>query len=275
MNRLTCSLLIVSTILLIAAARAGAVELLALDSPRAGVKLKLLLDKPEKPDAVLVMLPGGLGNVGVASVSGSAGVGKELQGNFLVRTRDEYVKKGLAVAILDTPSDRPDGMPVPFRMSKAHAQDLIAVVEALKQRLAVPVWLVGTSRGTISVARGLVEESPQVSGAVLTSSILQAGEKWPIRGSHPNVLLNMPLENVTVPVLIVHHRKDACEETPPARVEDLKGKFKKARTVELKWIEGGLPPKSDPCQALSAHGFYGVEGEAVLSIVDFVKANSK
>jgi len=275
MNRLTCSLLILSIILLIPAAGEGASELLALESPRAGVKLKLLLDKPENPEAVLVMFPGGLGNVGVASMGGGVGIGKELQNNFLVRTRGEYVKKGLAAAILDTPSDLPDGMPVPFRMSKDHAQDLIFVIETLKQRLGVPVWLVGTSRGTISVARGLAEESPQLSGAVLTSSILQAGEKWPVRGSHPNVLLNMPLENVTVPVLIVHHRKDACEETPPARVEDLKGKFKKARTVELKWIEGGLPPKSGPCQALSAHGFYGVEGEAVLSIAEFVKANLK
>ena len=40
-------------------------------------------------------------------------------------------------------------------------------------------------------------------------------------------------------------------------------------------LSGGDPPKSDPCEAMSQHGFLGIEGQAVDAIAKFIKANSK
>lgn len=36
-------------------------------------------------------------------------------------------------------------------------------------------------------------------------------------------------------------------------------------------VEGGDPPKSDPCEALSQHGFLGIEKQVVAAIADFIK----
>jgi len=35
-------------------------------------------------------------------------------------------------------------------------------------------------------------------------------------------------------------------------------------------VDGGKPAKSDPCKALSAHGFFGVEWKAVDKIESFI-----
>jgi hypothetical protein len=37
-------------------------------------------------------------------------------------------------------------------------------------------------------------------------------------------------------------------------------------------MSGGLPPKSRPCEARSAHGYFGVEAETIQRIADWMKA---
>ena len=74
-------------------------------------------------------------------------------GNFLVRTRQMFVNDGIAVAVIDAPSDRQSAPYLNgFRLSKEHADDARAVIAWLKEQLHVPVWLVGTSRGTSAAA---------------------------------------------------------------------------------------------------------------------------
>jgi two-component system OmpR family response regulator len=48
-----------------------------------------------------------------------------------------------------------------------------------------------------------------------------------------------------------------------------------AKPVELTLLAGGLPAKSDPCEAMAEHGFFGIESEAVDKIAGFVKKYSK
>ena len=43
--------------------------------------------------------------------------------------------------------------------------------------------------------------------------------------------------------------------------------------VEVVLFEGGDPPESDPCQALSEHGFLGIEKRVVNTIAEFIKSN--
>ena len=81
----------------------------------------------------------------------------------------------------------------------------------------------------------------------------------------------MPLQQVGVPTLIVSHRRDGCAITPASDGAALKAKFTASPRAELKLLDGGLPPKSDPCEAMSQHGFLGIEKEAVGAIASFVK----
>jgi hypothetical protein len=48
-----------------------------------------------------------------------------------------------------------------------------------------------------------------------------------------------------------------------------------ATKMEIALLNGGNPSKSDECDAYAAHGYYGIETEAVDRIADFITANIK
>ncbi len=79
------------------------------------------------------------------------------------------------------------------------------------------------------------------------------------------------LGRVTVPTLVLSHKKDGCDITPAADAPKLKRALSKSPRAEVVLLDGGLPPQSDPCQAKSEHGFLGIEDQAVKAITDFIK----
>jgi hypothetical protein len=85
----------------------------------------------------------------------------------------------------------------------------------------------------------------------------------------------MALEEVTVPTLIMFHREDACVATLAADASKLQTRLRQARKVEVALLDGGAPPESDDCDALSPHGYFGIEAQAVDTIAAFVSANSR
>jgi pimeloyl-ACP methyl ester carboxylesterase len=263
------SALLLPTILTAGPARAQEASLVSVKTPR-GVKQAFILIKPAKPVASVILFAGGHGGLRLKSAT-SMGWGA---GNFLVRTRDQFAAQGFMVAVVDAPSDYQSakGMNGKFRMSGAHANDIGAVVDHLKKQADVPVWLVGTSMGTFSAA-GVAIGIKSVNGVVLTSTITRAKPQWDIRQSHPNGVASMRLSAITVPTLIVSHRKDACDITPAADAPKLTKSLTNSRKVDVVLLEGGSPPQSDPCQAKSAHGFLGIEGQAIARIAAFIKAN--
>ena len=48
--------------------------------------------------------------------------------------------------------------------------------------------------------------------------------------------------------------------------------LKNARNVETVLLDGGAPPRSEPREAMSQHGFLGIENAAVDAIAKFIKA---
>jgi pimeloyl-ACP methyl ester carboxylesterase len=246
------------------AARADT-TLVSIQTPR-GVKQSFILIKPDKPVGSVILFAGGHGALGLKSASDM----KWGKGNFLVRTRDKFAAHNLMVAVIDAPSDEQDGMNAIFRMSKAHADDIDAVAAYLKKQAAVPVWVVGTSMGTFSAARGAIG-TRDVDGLVLTSSITRSKPDWKIAGSHPNGVASMPLPDVTVPALVMSHQKDGCAFTPAADAPKLTARLTKAKKVDVVILDGGDPPISEPCEARSQHGFLGIEGKAVDAIAQFIK----
>lgn len=170
---------------------------------RPGVTQAFLLVKPSGPPVASVILFAG-GNGLLALGSGRLG----LAGNFLVRNRARFAGLGLLVAVVDAPSDHPTGLDG-FRTSAAHAEDIRAVIAALKQEAPVPVWLVGTSMGTVSAANGaarLTTGAPD--GLVLTSTVTRVGRQ------RIETVGDVRLDAVRVPTLIVHHKNDACRPHP-------------------------------------------------------------
>ena len=141
---------------------AAADRLVTIDT-RPGVRVAYWL--MERPDATatLVLLPGGAGGIGMKH-------GVPTSENFLVRSRELFAAAGYNVAIVGKPSDREDLDPG-FRASSDHVADLRRIADKLRKELGKPVWLVGTSRGTISAAAtGIAAGSRRIAGIVLTSS---------------------------------------------------------------------------------------------------------
>src|SRR5439155_220001 len=126
---------------------------LVVDNPGGTDRMTLQCEVRGAPPAgVAVLFPGGEGLLGLR-VEGGA-VKFRQQGNFLVRTRTLMRDRQVGVAIVDSPSDQQRaGMDDGFRTGRAHVADVAAVVKDLKQRFpGAKIFLIGTSRGTISAA---------------------------------------------------------------------------------------------------------------------------
>lgn len=268
MIRLLQSGLVMAALVAFIAAAEADTRLVSIDTPR-GVKQSFILIKPEKPVASVILFAGGHGALGLKSASAM----QWGAGNFLVRSRDAFAAQNLMVAVIDAPSDQRGGMNAIFRMSPSHAADIGAVAAYLKTQAQVPIWLVGTSMGTFSAAGGAIG-AKGIDGLILTSTITRSKPNWKIAKSHPNAVASMALPQVTVPTLILSHRKDGCDITPAADAPKLSARLTKARKVETILLDGGDPPLSEPCEAKSQHGYLGIEGKAVETIAGFIKKQS-
>lgn len=225
---------------------------------RDGVTQSYLLLQPPSgaPQAVAVLFPGGGGNIRLRPEGSQI---KFSPGNFLVRSRNEFVQRGVAAALMDAPSDQQSGMNDDFRSGARHQSDVQAVVADLYQRFpAIPIFFVGTSRGTVS-AGYLGRTVTGVAGVVLTSSVFLAGKRAGAAG-----LSGFDFSSIKSPVLLVHHRLDGCNVTPYRAAQQLADRF------PLVSVSGGKPAESTPCEALSEHGFLGKEAETVEAIVNWM-----
>jgi hypothetical protein len=230
---------------------------------RPGVTQSFFLTSlPKNFQAIGVLFPGSGGLINLRSENGQPKFGPN---NFLVRSRSEFIKRGVAAAILDAPSDQQNGwgMTDEFRLGEAHFTDIAAVVDNLAKRFPdKPLFLIGTSRGTISAAALGARFGPRVAGTVLTSSMFRAA-KGKAKEQGPG-LSNFDFATIKIPALFVHHVSDQCEFTPYGEAARLADRF------PLITVFGGDPPQSGPCDAFSAHGYFGKEAPTVEQIVNWM-----
>lgn len=220
---------------------------------RPGVTQRLLVLTPPQPQAMVLLLAGGHGGLRIAA-NGSMQWGA---GNFLVRSRQLFVDQGLLVVVVDAPSDRQSPPYLSgFRQTAGHVADLKAVIAWARERAGVPVWLVGTSRGTESAAYVATEltgpDGPD--GVVLTATLMTDPRGRPVPA--------MPLGNIRVPVLLVHHAQDGCAQCAFSWVPTLKSRLANAPRTGVLAYQGG-ESHGDPCEAFAFHGFNGLEAEVV------------
>lgn len=256
-----------ATLLLLGTQVAPAEDLVSITTPR-GVEQKFLLLQPEQPPSAIVLLfAGGKGalKLGKGLFGPSIGWGKN---NFLVRSRKALAKHGFIVATLDAPADRQggQGMYGGFRTSDRHVVDVDAVIARLRETADLPVWLLGTSRGTESAAYLGIHSGQGPAGVVLTSSMTEPNAKG-------TPVTHLPLERIRIPTLITHHEDDGCRWTRPEGAERIRAMLSAAPAAELALFDGGRE-RSKPCNAMSHHGYLGIEDRVIDTIARFIKANS-
>jgi pimeloyl-ACP methyl ester carboxylesterase len=229
---------------------------------RTGVSQRMLVVAPQQPRAAVILFAGGDGGLQIMD-NGALTWGEE---DFLIRTRWQFALAGLFAVVVDAPSDRqrPPFL-AGFRQTPEHAEDIKAVIQWVREQARVPVWLVGTSRGTQSAAYCAIElrgpEGPD--GLVLTSTILIDNQG--------RAVLEMPLGKLRIPVLVVHHEEDGCKLSPFSDIPKLMEKLTKVPKKQLLTFRGGVN-LGDPCEAFAFHGFNGLDREVVNQIASWIIA---
>ena len=231
--------------------------------PREGITLRVAVIVPEAPRAVVILFSGGGGKLGIKR-NGKI----KRDGNFVIRTREMFARAGFVTMVPDVPSDRKKSPGLHgFRHVSDYTEDLRALMRHARTSYKLPVWVLGTSAGTISVAHAGARLSgpDRPDGLVFTASITK-------NSSHESHVLDFDLGKYTGPSLIVHHQQDGCRVTPASGAGDIKDKLEKASIAEVRLYEGG-DPQGGYCQAQHYHGFHGIERKVVGDIVKWMLAH--
>ena len=231
--------------------------------PRPGVELRIAIEGPRNAAAYALIFAGGHGKIQLDE----SGQPQGLRGNFLVRARNHLTARGIGVVLVDAPSDSQgaDGLWA-VRVSQGHAADIGQVVRHIRQRFNRPVWVVGTSAGTLSAAAvaAYLRGPDRPDGLVFTSSITSRSRRV------VQSALDVNLAAYTGAALVMAHDSDGCMVTPPSGAQRLYAALAAARPKKLLMLSGGSAPRGDPCEAFSQHGFIGIEGQAMNAIADFI-----
>lgn len=232
-------------------------QMVKLDIGRGDAHLPIYVMTQPQATATLVLLPGG-----------DAGTGKVVDGqptskNFLVRSRALFAAQRFNVIVVFRASDL-QRLDYDYRVSATHVQELAAVVRHAKQLSDAPLWLVGTSRGTVSGTAATIAWPPgTVQGLVLTSSVTS---------NKVGAIATQAIGKVAVPTLVVHHKQDACKICVPHEAARITDGLKSAPIKKFIMVEGGSDPVGDPCDALHWHGFIHHEKETVELISNWIQS---
>jgi hypothetical protein len=261
-------LLFAALLPLFAGLQAAAAQSATVEVVSRGQNVRTLLLKPDAPVASVILLAGGHGKLDL-SPDGKIGWGA---GNQLVRTRAAYARAGFVTMVPDIAPDlkTASGTVNYYRVGAPHAHDIGAMVKYLRT-LKAPVVVVGTSRGAISAANAAAKLSgPERPDAlVMTAPMLM-----PVDGKTPSAHMaaDGDAKRLQLPILIVGNKKDSCRYTLPASIDAFKRWLASAGGQADVVMLDGPPGSGDPCEARSAHGFFGIDEQVVATVGNWIKS---
>lgn len=149
--------------------------------------------------------------------------------------------------------------------NEKHLADVRAALGFVRTKSPAPIWLVGTSRGTISATYAAIGSTGDagIAGLVPTSSVTAYKKQGAV-----------PTQNLAAlkpPVLVVHHASDACPICQPYDLDWIMKGLKNASVKKLVMVNGGVNPSGDVCEAMHYLGFIGQEKEVVDLMADWMK----
>ena len=226
---------------------------------RPGVNVNVLLAEPTtEPQGIFVLFPGGPGLI--------TGRGGQVIEAF-PRQPQLFAEHGFIIAVVDAPSDQQprgfsDGRD--FRVSKEHAEDAKKVIEFLSQKWSKPIFLLGHSSGNVSAMHvALTLKDPRIKGIVFAAFANATADRFKV-----------PLEEVSYPVIFIHHRDDNC--TSFQLTQERQKRFIKSSKITFVEVLGGDRTIAVPCTPLnpslgtsSTHVFSGKEREVIKVATDW------
>ncbi|SJZ41378.1 hypothetical protein SAMN02745126_00947 [Enhydrobacter aerosaccus] len=252
---------------MIVAIQAHAGESVLTLTPRPGAVLRVLTDRPANPVGSVILLAGA---DGILDLDAQGHIGTSLRDNEVIRTRASYVKAGYATFAPDVASDLRGTQG--FRFGSSYAADLGAVVGEAR-KLGVPVAVIGTSRGAISIAALLLKQSAALpDAAVISSGVLMADA-----GEGGSASTVGDVGRIHIPILLLRHVQDSCPVSRPEDADRFKALLVGAPKVDIVTLNGGGPATrgADRCGSSHFHGFYGIDDQVVAATVTWLRANMR
>lgn len=261
-HRLTkVALAVIMATLCFVNAPASADEIIALSS-RSGVTQTVLLwqPSPSDPQVVLLVFPGGGGNIGFETTDGKVAA---RTGYLFSRQRDLLQRPEVAVAVITAPSDQPD-MDSEFRRSARHFEDMTAVVRDLTSRYPkARLILLGHSRGTVSAAYVAQALGDRIAAVILMSGFY---DRDPRRGVG---LSEFNFDALKTSLLIVHHVKDMCPSNLFGPAQKLTERFPAIV------VDGPDETRPDqPCAPGTNHWFARREKETIDQVFNWIQGKA-
>ncbi len=217
-----------------------------------------------KPLKLAVLLPGSPSVVRPVVEDGVM-TQSRLNGNFLIRARRFLVNEHIASLIVDCHSESGDHCESHYQASKQRQEDVDALIAEVRKRQPsiTEVWLVGTSKGTISSSFMPLHNPGGYAGVIHTASITEPYAKNSYRE-----LGGFDYGKVKVPQVFVHHVADPCPLTTYSGAKGIAEKYK----IPLVSVSGGSGFQGHVCAAFTEHGFRGKEKEVMNALVDIIKS---
>ena len=120
-----------------------------------------------------------------------------------------------------------------------HLTDIRIIAAWLEKEYGVPVWLVGSSRGTQSAASIAIKSHQPFAGLVLISSMAHVPDT-----SEP--VPSMALDRITIPTLILAHGRDGCSYTPASGAALIADKLNNVSRRQVRILKAGRIPVRTP-----------------------------
>jgi len=164
-----------------------------------------------------------------------------------------------------------------FRISAAHADDLGRIIRDVRGRAGASVWLVGTSRGSLSAANAAARlTGPSAPDGIVLTSALMSGGKGGQRPWVTQTVFDLRLEEIRVPVLVIGHAADTCVRSPASLMPNITARTNGAREQVVTVTGGpgratGSQPSVEACEGRSPHGFIEQEAAVAAGIARFIR----
>jgi hypothetical protein len=214
------------------------------------VPTRTLLIEAPKPRAMVLLFPGG---GGMAGISDNGSIRSK---HTFIRSIDLWAQYGIDAVLVDTPYDLGDLRRGNLRGRKDHLTRVDEVVTFYKNKFKLPIWVFGHSMGSSTAtyyANEIDQSKKNLAGIIIAGTIHTASLD----------------DEVTLPVLAIHHQYDACAGTPvSASSKIIEGRSPKL-VSKLELIEGGIT-EGEVCQSFAFHGFNQTEAEFIKRAVNFI-----
>jgi dienelactone hydrolase len=221
------------------------------EGKRASVRILVNAPRPGLK-AWLLEVPGGRGVGWVKETKGKPEYGFSL--TPFARISEGLKALGIGHAVMEAPSDHPDGVPGNWFEDPDHHQDIGRVVQFLRDKYGgLPVHLGGYAGGAAAALVYGAQAPDNLAGIVLV-------------GGYYTQMREFPAERVRAPVLMLHAASNRCGSAPVIEARELARQGRYA-LVEVYYKEWG---RANSCGTSSQTALNGRDAELLAALAKWI-----